>query len=309
MSTADPLGSVQGKGRAGWRKPVGCVELAMTHRSASRCVFATHPTCWRPGNVACPQRSTRTCSLAPRPQTSGRELGLFSGSIPPWFVLSNDLSITNTRAIWLCFGAFLSPPAPCPLLHGALTTGHYSPASRSTRASIRRDQRGQVVRRPYPAGYCLTPTADLPKTERDPISTNGHSIFIMSPNQAIPAEKSNRSSPLATTPPLTILSWPEALNASGSRRACRMAIRRNACSLLALPDFPGLAQAVRFGVPGTPGTMPQAGLSSRAVPNYLPEHRPISYDELAPPPDKRICDPSGNNVEIICLNLHCCQFI
>jgi hypothetical protein len=27
------------------RKPVGCVELAMTHRPASRCVFATHPTC------------------------------------------------------------------------------------------------------------------------------------------------------------------------------------------------------------------------------------------------------------------------
>ena len=27
------------------REPVGCVELAMTHRSASRCVFATHPTC------------------------------------------------------------------------------------------------------------------------------------------------------------------------------------------------------------------------------------------------------------------------
>src|SRR5208283_3879709 len=27
-------------------EPVGCVELAMTHRSASRCVFARHPTCW-----------------------------------------------------------------------------------------------------------------------------------------------------------------------------------------------------------------------------------------------------------------------
>jgi hypothetical protein len=28
-----------------------------------------------------------------------------------------------------------------------------------------------------------------------------------------------------------------------------MAIRRNACSLLALPDFPEFAQAVRYGVP------------------------------------------------------------
>ncbi len=73
----------------------------------------------------------------------------------------------------------------------------------------------------------------------------------MSPNQAIPAEKSNRSSLLAAVGPLTILSWPETLNASRSKRACRMAIRRNACSPLALPDFPEFAQAVRCGVPGT----------------------------------------------------------
>ena len=30
-----------------------------------------------------------------------------------------------------------------------------------------------------------------------------------------------------------------------------MAISRNASSLLALPDFPEFAQAVRYGVPGT----------------------------------------------------------
>ena len=75
----------------------------------------------------------------------------------------------------------------------------------------------------------------------------------MSPNQAIPAEKSIRCSLLAAVGPLTILSWPEALNASRSKRACRMAIRCNACSLLALPDFPEFAQAVRYGVPATPG--------------------------------------------------------
>ena len=64
--------------------------------------------------------------------------------------------------------------------------------------------------------------------------------------------KSIDSSPLAAVGPLIILSWPESLNASRSRRACRMAIRRNACSLLALPDFPEFAQAVGYGVPGTP---------------------------------------------------------
>jgi len=34
-----------GKAGAGALQPVRCVELAMMHRSASRCVFATHPTC------------------------------------------------------------------------------------------------------------------------------------------------------------------------------------------------------------------------------------------------------------------------
>jgi hypothetical protein len=52
------------------------------------------------------------------------------------------------------------------------------------------------------------------------------------------------------SPALNILSRPETLNASGSRRACRMAISRNASSF---PDFPEFAQAVRYGVPETHG--------------------------------------------------------
>src|SRR5271157_3117190 len=52
-------------------------------------------------------------------------------------------------------------------------------------------QRGQVVRGPSPPGYCLTPTAELAKTERGPISTSGPSICSMSQNQAIPADKIN----------------------------------------------------------------------------------------------------------------------
>ena len=35
----------------------------------------------------------------------------------------------------------------------------------------------------------------------------------------------------------------------GGFGACRMAINRNARSLVALPDFPELTQAVRYGVP------------------------------------------------------------
>jgi len=71
-------------------------------------------------------------SLRAPDQTTGRELGLFSGSIPPWFVLSNDLSTTNTRAIWLCLGAFLSPPASSVQFHWPLATDHHSPVPRST---------------------------------------------------------------------------------------------------------------------------------------------------------------------------------
>ncbi len=59
---------------------------------------------------------------------------------------------------------------------------------------------------------------ELAKTERGPISMSGPSIFSMSPNQAIPAEKLIRFSPLAAAQPLNILSRPETLNASGSRR-------------------------------------------------------------------------------------------
>jgi len=118
------------------------------------------------------------------------------------------------------------------------------PAPRQTPHASRPtpDQRGEVVRRPFHTGYCLTPTADLVKTEWGPISTNDSSIFGMSPNQATPAEKPIRFSPLAAAQPLNILSRPETLNASGSRRACQMAISRNACSL---PDFPEFAPGSR----------------------------------------------------------------
>jgi len=71
----------------------------------------------------------------------------------------------------------------------------------------------------------------------------------MSPNQATPAEKTIRFSPLAAAQPLNILSRPQALNASGSRRAYRMAISRNASSL---PDFPEFAQAVGMVSPELP---------------------------------------------------------
>src|SRR5271157_2962638 len=45
-------------------------------------------------------------------------------------------------------------------------TGHWLLTTILPSHAPRRDQRGQVVRRPSPAGYCLTPTAELEKNER-----------------------------------------------------------------------------------------------------------------------------------------------
>ena len=117
----------------------------------------------------------------------------------------------NTTGKLASFCTFLSPLAPSLRIHWPQFSRHSPLATR------------HYLLRPSPTGYCLTPTVDLSKTEQGPISTNGPSILSMSPNKAIPAEKSNRSSLLAAVGPLAILSWPEALNASRSRRACRMA--------------------------------------------------------------------------------------
>ncbi len=54
----------------------------------------------------------------------------------------------------------------------------------------------------------------------------------MSPNRPIVSGKSNLSSPITSTRPLTIRSWPEALNAWVSRRASRMPTIWNAFSLV-----------------------------------------------------------------------------
>jgi len=95
--------------------------------------------------------------------------------------------------IALCSVAFLSPRAPLLRIHWPLATV----------LSLPPHQRGQVVRRLFPAGYCHPPTTELPKTERDPILTSGPSIFSMTPkfsmlaNQAISSDKSLRFSPIA----------------------------------------------------------------------------------------------------------------
>ena len=170
--------------------------------------------------------------------------------------------MVNTRANWLRFGAFLSPTSPSLHIHRPLS-------SRPTRHAPRRHQRGQAVADP-PADSCMQPTAELVKTERDPISTSTPSISVCHRKQTIRADKINPFLPTRRRPTVDHSLWPEALNASGSRRACRMAISRNASSLLALPDFPEFAPTVRHGVPGTPpGTPPGTRLTHMHAMTWL----------------------------------------
>jgi len=194
------------------------------------------------------------------PPTVPPKSASFARSIPPWFVLSYNLPMTNTRAIWLRSGALLTPllSPHLPLFnltgHWPLFPRHLPPEPPSAGTSGVRScadlpplaiageptaefpMNSRVLfcifvhfRLPPPvhgASGSRAPAQRLPKTELGPISTSAP-LSHYSPNQAIPAGKSIHSPPLAATQPLTILSWPETLNATSSRRACRMAITRN----------------------------------------------------------------------------------
>jgi len=174
---------------------------------------------------------------------------LFSRSIPPLFVLSHNMPMINTTSNWLRFGAFYHRG----LLRFAFT-GHWLLTTILPPLASRPTPHASRPTTPGPAGSGRAQTLPrwlLPDTNRRFVKDRTGPALDERPlhiqyvtEKAIPAEKSIRSSLLAAVGPLTILSWPEALNASRSKRACRMAIRRNACSLLALPDFPEFAQAV-----------------------------------------------------------------
>jgi len=93
---------------------------------------------------------------------------------------------------------------------------------------------GDRPRADPPADYCMQPIA---KAERGPIATSGPSLLVCHRTRRFLQTKSIRFSPLAAAQPLTILSGPETLNASGSGRACRMARSRNASEMWQVRDF------------------------------------------------------------------------
>ncbi len=239
----------------------------MTRRVANRCEYCRlsrdgqeasfpidHITPSARGNATKPAHLTLACVSLPPAGNWVRS----ACPIPPWFVVSFALSTTSTRANWLRSGAFLSPRAPPLRIHWPL---FFCSTPHSGTSGVR-----SCADHP-PPGYCLTPTSELTKTERDPILTSGPSIFSMSPNQAIAADKINLFLPTRRRQPLTTPSWPEALKASGSKRACRIARSRNAraSSLSAARPAPSLRlfgprdsrlcrQGPRLTTPATPRT-------------------------------------------------------
>ena len=123
----------------------GCVELAMTHRSASgaslrRTLLAT---CWRPGNVVCPQRSPGTCSPAPRPLPPAGKWVRFSCSISPLFVLSRNMSMVNATSKLASFWRFS-------ITAGSLRSDSLANLLLPHAPRLTPHQRGQVVRGPSP---------------------------------------------------------------------------------------------------------------------------------------------------------------
>ena len=160
------------------RKPVGCVELAMTHLSASRCVIATH-FLLVPGKRGLPPTFPWNLFSRPTPFAVGRKLAWFSCSIPPLFVLSHNISMINTTSNWLCFGAFLRGQqsqrdnAPTPLLDSmAMGTGAMLTRRVSWRALALHYPRGILGRH----DRCGTPCSRQREhaTQRKPWPTQSH---------------------------------------------------------------------------------------------------------------------------------------
>jgi hypothetical protein len=142
----------------------------------------------------------------------------------------------NTTSNWLRFGAFLSLSGPSLRIHWLLTTVHVPLAAilslhalRPTSSSAGTSGVRSCANSPPLATTCHRPlNSQRPNRAR---SQRAALYFSMSPNQAISAENSISSPPTRAAQPLTILSRPKAVDASGFRRDCRSVLGRNACPL------------------------------------------------------------------------------
>jgi hypothetical protein len=172
----------------------------MTHRSASRCVLrrtllAGARETWFAPNVPLAPLFSRT---TPHSLADGRKLGSFFLLDSALFVLSHSVPMINTTDKLASFWHFSLTTGSLPsdflaTILPPLATRHSPPATTSYD--------------PPP----LATACHRPPNCQEP---NGPDLdervlyFSMSPNQAIFTDKIIRSSPIAATHPLTVLSWP-----------------------------------------------------------------------------------------------------
>ena len=175
------------------------------------------------GNTTEPDHSHLLASHCRRP-----EIGLFCLPDSAWFVLTSICQRLTPRVNWLCFVLFYHRCPPFGF------TEDSSLSSRLSRLRLPPSPTGSGFRlyATRPRWLLLATDRRMGQVRTGPDLDQRRLYFNMSPNQTIPADKSTYSSPLAAAQPLIILSWPEALDASGSSRASRMAICCNAFPIL-----------------------------------------------------------------------------
>jgi len=174
------------------------------------------------GNATEPDHHTLACvSLSP-----AENWVCFACPIPPRFVLNFDLLTTNTRANWLCFGAFLSPLASL--------FGFTEDSSQSSRLTPRATRPNSGVRS-YAAPPPLATACHRPSNCQSPNGarsrrTNPYIHYITEPGDS--CGQINLSLPTRRRPTVD-----HSLVTGGARRpsfsrACRMAICCNAFPIL-----------------------------------------------------------------------------
>ena len=122
--------------------------------------------------------------------------------------------------------------------HCSRATDHHSPVPRGFRSCADPSPLATAIHRP--------PNSQRPNRPRSRRAALYIIQYVTEPGDS--CEQGKPFSQLAVDQPLAILTWHEALHASGSRRACLIHIKRGACSLVVLRDLPEFAQAVRYGV-------------------------------------------------------------
>ena len=218
-----------------------------THGRARHGSGKARPTFWHLGTRAGPQHPR------PGPSPSAGNWVRFACSNPPCFALSHNMPIINTTSKLALFWRFSITASTISSIHWPLFSCHWPLFSRHSPLFL---CHSPLPPKTLPLGYCLTPTAELSKSERGPISTSRPSISLC----AEPGDSCTQINPFLPTRRRSHVDRSlvaGALDVSGSRRACRMAISRNARPLFSpsaiIPanrQFQAIRAILTSGLPG-----------------------------------------------------------